>query len=206
MTSQNIVLLLENDSTYNFGELLINPANLDPQLVNTIELFAYGDYSHYVKYKSQYTLLNEKQLVKLIKLTLISLANDFEGHSVEIQRILLENQLETAIKQYVSMRRASVHDGLLQGNETMANALERIIIDMKYHGMIDMKIDQAGQKVNIIKALLLRDSYDDESKLRVLTEDDVANRLTKRAMEGLQQWLDTKIVPLREESKSGHEE
>lgn len=204
--SQNVLLLLENDSTYNFGELLINPASLDPQLVNTIELFAYGDYAHYAKYKSQYTQLNEKQLVKLIKLTLISLANDFEGYSVDIIRILLENQLESAIKQYLSLRSGSVQDGLLQGDETISDALEQIIIDMKYHGTVDMKIDQAGQKVNIIKALVLRDSYVDETKLRVLTDDDVGNRLTKRAMEGLQQWLDTKIVPLREESKSGPEE
>lgn len=199
MTTQYVTSLLEDDTTYNFGEILANSNSLDPQLVNTVELFAYGNYGLYEKYRSQYHQLTKKQLLKLIKLSIISLANDFEGYSVNIDQVLHDQKLESGILQYLSMTSGAFDDEILQVNETSVDGLERIIIDMKYHGLVDVKIDQLGQKLNIVKAIVLRDSYDDESKLRVLTGEDVANRLTGRAIASLQEWLEGTIVPLKEE-------
>lgn len=204
MNDNELSSLLGDHTTYNYAKHLLplsvksDLSDFDVKLLNTLELFSFGDWSHYLKYRDRYIALNSSQILKLIKLSILSLINDYEGYSISLDSITVDEgqyKLGSGIREFLSQ--AKVDD--LITTDT-ANFLEQIIIDLKYDRSVDVKIDDFTNTLIIYEAFTLRDAYSDENyELRVLKKQDIPKRCVSVAINNLNDWLNDKIVPIKEE-------
>lgn len=162
---------LGDDTTYHFASQLDREPS---RLANTIEVFAFGTYSTYLRHQDACVALDPSQVRKLIRLTVLLVVGQNTGHRVPFSHFLEEQQLGHAL---------SV---LGQKNED----LERVLIDMKYEGLIDVKIDEVNETVEVLRAPVARDAYLPEYPLKVMAEEEVLTSVP-RAREYLLEWATT---------------
>lgn len=169
-TVMNIRALLGDPSIYNYKSYLAVEAT--EQERNTIELFAFGEYPHYVKYQPNYIELDNNSLLKLVKLTILSIASKHEGSSV------LQDEFRNAIGPALStFERINEREVLL----------DELFIGMVDQKLLDAKLEDLSSTVWIEKVHTLRDAYAGEP-LRVLSHDDVADKDLGAAVKNLQNW------------------
>ncbi|ABN67463.2 predicted protein [Scheffersomyces stipitis CBS 6054] len=170
--------------------------NVTDQEMNTLELFCFGTFEDYFKYKSSYLDIpsDRELLLKLLRLTVISVSNDYEKFVLNIEQ-LLENK-EYGLAGGLELLKLSDNSGDIE-NELL---FEEVLISMVDDGILSAKVDDENRTIHIVKAHVLRDSYSPAlHSLLVLTEQDVAKRSVAIAAETLSEWYSTKLVPLRQE-------
>lgn len=193
MISANEALeYLFNDTNYNFREFLQEVSTCSSMgsaqvqlIINTVELFAFGDLSHYVKYQEKFIQLPPEALRKLAKLTIISFCNENEGGTVPFD-VLLE-ALKPALPDVSS--------------KDCQEILENVLISMIDEKLIAAQIDERSQRVEFVNSNIRRDAYNSSTYvLRVLDEQhDIPKRSVTTARNILQRWLDEQIVPARQQ-------
>ncbi|PSK35411.1 hypothetical protein C7M61_004658 [Candidozyma pseudohaemuli] len=149
--------------------------------INTLELFAYGNYGSFLRHQGQFLDLLGQLTKKLVQLTLISACNENEGRLVTFETLLKEYSLEQA----------------LEGKE---ENLELLIMEMIDENVLVAKIDERLRSVKFVDSLVLRDAFNERKyALRVLDQEDVRKRSVSEAKAFLQHWLDTKVIPAQAE-------
>ena len=153
ITIQDIPDLLVEPSKINYLKELTHLNNQstneedDDKLLNTLELFAFGNFKQYNKYKSKYIELNEIMINKLIKLTLISINTDFINQIISFDKI---NQIY----------------------DLNIGKIYNILIELNFQNLINIQIDDVQNVLIIKEKKILRDVYNDEYELRILNEDE----------------------------------
>lgn len=187
ISSEEALEYLFDESNYNFRHFLqeVSSGNSTentqvPLIINTVELFAFGNLAHYIKYKQHYVELPQQGVEKLMKLTLVSFCNEYEGTSVPIDELLLALHIEEL--------------------EVHQETLEQLIMSMVDTKLISALVDEKQRSVTFQASYVQRDAYNSSTyKLRVLTEEDVNKRSVTRAKAILQRWVDEYIAPTREQ-------
>lgn len=161
--------------TYHFRPLLEDLAScMDDHkrnVINTVELFAFGLYKLYRKHQPEYLQLLKQGVAKLEMLSVLTVASKNVGNNVPMAEFLGE------------MREGAT-----------VNDLELLLIRMVDSKVLSVSIDEEQQQVAVSDALVLRDAYNPETYvLRVLSESDVAS--TTWATRQLQQWLAQQVAP-----------
>lgn len=151
----------------------------DDKLLNTLELFTFGNFKQYNKYKTKYIELNEIMINKLIKLTLISINTDFINQIISFDKI---NQIY----------------------DLNIGKIYNILIELNFQNLINIQIDDAQNVLIIKEKKILRDVYNDDEddyKLRVLNEDEDlgVTKLVKLSKLKLQNWINEKLNPVKNE-------
>lgn len=184
------LLDLFDDSKYNFVDFLQNVSSCYltetadvQQIINTFELFAFGDWRHYLKYQAKFIHLPSEGVRKLAKLTLISCCNENEGSVLPTKDLV--HSLDLALRE------------LTAGDQE--EALETLLISMVDEGLIDARIDERRKEVHFLTSHVQRDAYNPSTcELRVLDEHtDIPKRSVSLARAALKQWLDQQITPAR---------
>lgn len=194
MSSKEIITkALKDENTYNYAKYLREYAAPEEDIkindiMNTLELFAYGDYQHFLQYEQYYISLDKKLLLKLIQLTILTIAGN-EGQTLKIDQILKDYKLDRAIEHYGEIIQEDISKELF---------FENIIIDMVDESLIEIKFDEIDESIIISRAYVIRDAYDPSYvSLRVLTESDIASKNLANALENLQKWFDKQIKPTK---------
>ncbi|KAH3675890.1 hypothetical protein WICMUC_002460 [Wickerhamomyces mucosus] len=126
--TERILKLLEDENTFGFNEIRLNPEFEqlfagEETLINTVELFCFGDYQDYITNNSHYLNLKSGAIFKLKQLTLISEA-------------LMNNEFS--------------YDHLKEKVHISTNSeLERLIIEAIYSNIIDAKINSHNQLIKV---------------------------------------------------------
>lgn len=168
------------------------------QLFNTLELFTFGNYQQYLKYKEKYIDLDESLLRKLLELTLITI--DFEN-----------------INQIINYQDIKNHYGIEINNNNNNNSnsgmIISLIIKLNFQNLINIKINDVEKKLIIngggnggggdhnIKHVF-RDIYSStyNYKLKVLDElNDINIKSINIAKKFLQNWINERLIPLKNE-------
>lgn len=197
-SKETLVGLLKDANTYNYArDLQLLLAGAEPNAyLNTLELFAYGDYAHYVKYRAQYIALDEDLVLKLVKLTLLSAVNTSENTALSIERLLTGEEF----------RLGEALELIGAATEKLRDSLEEIIIDMVHDKLVDVKIDVKRDFLKVRRAYVLRDAYDNKkTSLLVLKEEDIASRSLQRSIAYISDWLKYSIIPARVDLKEESE-
>lgn len=154
------------------------------KLLNTLELFAFGDIDLYEKYRSYYVNLNFKCFQKLIILTLLTIAENLEGQSIPKSELVKMKKLGDAVKNYETYTQ----------NSSIDLFLERTLIRMSEEKLIEMEIDDVADSVLFRKLLFTRDAYDPRGiRLSVLKKNDIPERDLGLALEKLKNWKVTNL-------------
>lgn len=182
---------------YNYLKYLLQiPSTLetshnDIPLINTLELFTYGDYKHYEKYRAHYVELDTKLTEKLLRLTILSLAMEYENLSVS--RDLVVDELKGALMTLTTNN----NSGTSYDTEL---TLESILMAMVDENIVNVKVDDVQETLEFGNVVKLRDSYSSRyGNLRILTEDDVASRSLDNARQKLELWMETRLKPIKRE-------
>ncbi|RCK56520.1 hypothetical protein Cantr_05323 [Candida viswanathii] len=152
----------------------------DIKLLNTLELFTFGDYDDYVKYKDSYVELDETLLVKLIRLTIISINTDYINQVISFDKVRQEYGI-------------NVREVYL------------IIIELGFQNFVNVQIDDVHNVLVIREKKVLRDVYNDEEySLRVLNEEEDLGdtRLVRLSKLKLQAWIHEKLTPVKNDFES----
>ena len=158
------------------------------KLINTLELFAFGDYLHFLSYQNYYIVLDSVLLIKLIRLTILS-ATMQEGLSIKIDKLLTEYKLGPAIEHYIEITDEAVSKDLI---------FEKICIDMVDDSIIEIKFDDVENTVVIGKTNVIRDSFDNNTTaLRILKEKDISGKNLANALINLQEWFEKSLDPTK---------
>lgn len=183
-TTEQIITRLETPEIYNFRDILDSyiesPAQtgINDQVLNTLELFAYGGCSAYSKSPGKYMNLSEKGKEKLIQLSILSVLNGNVGNYVSF------NDIIRVVNPFI----------------TEPLALESVLITMTDSDTIKVKIDEKKQVLRVVDTPVLRDAYNESTyRLRVLEIEDLMVLLVGRAKQILQKWLDESIAPVQQE-------
>lgn len=185
--------ILRNKEVYNYA---IHLKKLDikesdekaNKLINTLELFAFGDYLHFLSYQNYYIVLDSVLLIKLIRLTILSAAMQ-EGLSIKIDKLLTEYKLGPAIEHYIAITGENVSKDLI---------FEKICIDMVDDSIIDIKFNDIENTVVIGKTNVIRDSFDNNTTaLRILKEKEISGKNLANALINLQEWFEKSLDPTK---------
>lgn len=119
---------LQDATTYGFNEIRLGPAyekalSADRLLLNTIELYCFGDYQYYMDNQPSFLVLNPAALNKLKQLTLISEALKSNCFSYEHLKAKVD-----------------IHSN---------SELERLITESIYNKIIDAKLNSQEQLIKI---------------------------------------------------------
>lgn len=178
---------LFDEANYNFCDFLQEVSCGDaPEndqvllIINTVEVFAFGNLCHYTKYKENLVELPGRGIERLMKLTLVTFCNENEGGSVSF------DDLMGALMPYI---------------EEHEETLQTLLISMVDAKVINALIDEHHRKVYFYASYVQRDAYNASTyKLRVLNEDaDISNRSVSTARGILQQWVNEHIAPARQQ-------
>lgn len=128
MSLENILQVLEDESTFGFGEIRLSTSfkelfKKNEKLYNTINLFSFGSYTDYIGKKEKYIELTEGAIFKLRQLTLMSEALDDNTLSYDL-----------------------LQDKLILGND---QELERLIVESIYSDIIEAKIYSQERYIKI---------------------------------------------------------
>lgn len=176
MTDEQVIALLREPHIFNYASYLEPPVTSDQKLLNTIELFAFGDTAYYERHRSEYITLDEGCLRKLVSLTLFSLLGKNVGNELLISEVLAD----------------LVH---LQSPAE----LEDLLIDLAVSGYVCTRIDQHRGLVLVQEVRVLRDAYNaDNVKLRVFREGELETQSVEWARAVLSKWLESKIGPTKD--------
>lgn len=160
---------LAEPQRYSYFEELIN--NQENPEATILELFAFGNINHYYKYQQQYPQLDEALLNKLIQLTIWERLSENEGSSIAMAAIL--------------------DDGMTKAVENSQD-IESHIINMVDNGIVNVRIDDETQTIQVLDILQVRDVYDEGFyDLKVLKNEDITPILKYR--QDLSQWLNTNV-------------
>lgn len=185
--------ILRNKEVYNY---VIHLKKLDikesdekaNKLINTLELFAFGDYLHFLSYQNYYIVLDSVLLIKLIRLTILSAAMQ-EGLSIKIDKLLTEYKLGPAIEHYIEITGENVSKDLI---------FEKICIDMVDDSIIEIKFNDIENAVVIGKTNVIRDSFDNNTTaLRILKEEEISSKNLANALINLQEWFEKSLDPTK---------
>lgn len=158
------------------------------KLINTLELFAFGDYLHFLSYQNYYIVLDSVLLIKLIRLTILSAAMQ-EGLSIKIDKLLTEYKLGPAIEHYIAITGENVSKDLI---------FEKICIDMVDDSIIEIKFNDIENAVVIGKTNVIRDSFDNNTTaLRILKEKEISGKNLANALINLQEWFEKSLDPTK---------
>lgn len=183
---ESIEQLLIEPNRFNYFEELIKlsqqsseitepPTNHDTnqeinKYLNTIELFAFGDMSHYHRYNDQYITLNNQQLIKLIKLTIWDTLSKHDGGEVNYQHIIDSEYLRDGIEQ-------------LGDNYSM----DMLLLEMNQES-VSIVIDEQQEMIQVKEILKMRDLFDGQMyELRVLSPTDIQS--IEACKNELEEWL-----------------
>lgn len=177
MNSDQVYEILARPDIINYEPFLSQSLATDEKLINTIELFAFGDIQTYIKFKDSFIQVKGRSLEKLVTLSLLSILCENVGNELSMSEILEKLVfLETA------------------------EALENLLIYMVDSDYIDVTIDQQKATVSVNEVFVLRDAYNDQSyTLRVLGENDVRCKSVTWAREVLRKWTKEIVVPNKEQ-------
>lgn len=189
-----ILDLLFKEGIYNYRELLedlcCGHESDDPyfrKTVNTVEIFAFGDYIHYLKNSEACIALQSQGIRKLVKSTLVSVCNVNEGRQLSFDDVIEINSLEQALRQ-------------MGGDTHFHDILQDLLIEMANEGSIEIQIDDATSSFFVNRSYVARDAYNpNKYSLRVLHESDITSRSVPHARKLLLEWLSTKINPAIQE-------
>lgn len=191
--------ILRNKEVYNYvihlRKLSINKDSDEEanKLINTLELFAFGDYLHFLSYQNHYIVLDSVLLIKLIRLTILSAAMQ-EGLSIKIDKLLKEYKIGPAIEHYIEITGKNVSKDLI---------FEKICIDMVDDSIIEIKFNDVEDTVVVGKTNVIRDSYDNNSTaLRILKENDISGKNLANALINLQEWFEKSLDPTKTDMDS----
>lgn len=160
------------------------------KLLNTLELFAFGDYLNFLCYHNHYITLDYLLLIKLIRLTILSAATQ-EGLTIKIDRLLAGYKLGAAIEHYIEITGDNVSKELM---------LEKICIDMVDDSIIEIKFDDVEKTILIGKTNTIRDCFDaNTTVLRVLKEQDISGKNLSNALKSLQGWYEENLDPTKKD-------
>lgn len=160
------------------------------KLVNTLELFAFGDYLNYLSYQSQYITLDYLLLIKLIRLTILSAVRQ-EGLPIKVDKLLTDYKLGMAIEHYIEIT------GDITSKELI---LEKMCIDMVDDSIIEIKFDDVERAITIGKTNAIRDCFDSNTTvLRVLKEQDISDKSLSSALITLQGWYEENLDPTKKD-------
>lgn len=196
MTEIEIVSILKDETRYNYYEIIrdIQRCPYDGSiLVNTLELFAFGNYPHYIKYQAQFIELDSELLLKLIKLTILAMCSENEGSTILTIEMERQYGIESAIRHYYEVIETT------GGDSPACHLLESILFSMIDDCLISIKLDDKDQKIRVIKSHKLRDCYNkNDITLKVLCEEDIP-RNAGTSYAKLEKWLHENIQPTRKE-------
>lgn len=154
------------------------------RFINTVELFAFGDYLHFLAYKESYIKLDDVLLIKLIRLTILSAASQ-EGKTMKVNELLANYKLKNAIEHYIEVT---------DDRRPFEIVFEKICIDMVDESIIEIKFDDIERTILTGKINVIRDCFDSKiTSLRILKEEDVINKNLSNALNHLQEWFQNNI-------------
>lgn len=132
------------DKSYSYlGHLIkIAGSQEDENVINTVELFTFGNLQDYFQFKDQFITLNKSQLTQLLKLSLWDILSENDGKEFDYNELF-----DLGIRQ--ALKDLNEDDFFI----------ELMLLDMK--DAIDIRIDQENNKIIINKVLKLRDVYDE---------------------------------------------
>lgn len=166
--------LLLKPGLYHYASYLSQDIN-DSNLQNTLELFAYGDFKHYIMYREQYIQLDESCIEKLSHLSLFTYLGKNVGNTVSLSDILYDVAFTDSFQ--------VLEDTLM------------LLVDQE---CINVKINQNNNTLLVQEVFVLRDAYSGKIPLRVLSKEDIRFKSVDWARKVLRAWLDDKIKPTRE--------
>ena len=175
MSKDHFVGLLKQRGKFNFLYELVTAGDQlgNGKLANTVELFTFGDWNHYGRYKSRYIELDDELSAKLVDLTLVSMSNQYDNDVISLDDVYAQ---------------FGIRD------------FDTNIIDLVDNNVIDVKIDWANKCLRFGTALTLRDSFDSTMyTLKVLSVDDVLPRSFQHASGRLQSWYNDKLAPVKQD-------
>lgn len=212
---EEALLTLFGDSQYNFVDFLHNVSSCylteSPevrQIINTVELFAFGSWHHYIQYKDHFIQLPREGVTKLAKLTIISICNENEGGSVQITELLgaLEGALKTRDENLETATQGGSMHGRVSNEHQQTNfhvaeqALEELLSSMVDEKLIQARINERTHTVEFLASYIQRDAYNStNTDLHVLTEGDIPKRSVSQARATLQKWVEQHIARAREQ-------
>lgn len=192
--------LLTLDQSISSSSSYTNLTIHQQQLFNTLELFTFGNYQQYLKYKEKYIDLDESLLRKLLELTLITI--DFEN----INQIINYQD----IKNHYGIE---INNNNNNNNNSNSGMIISLIIKLNFQNLINIKINDVEKKLIIngggnggggdhnIKHVF-RDIYSStyNYKLKVLDElNDINIKSINIAKKFLQNWINERLIPLKNE-------
>lgn len=155
--------LLCDSPTVHFREL----HETSTQDTAVAELFAYGNYALYTKYKDQLPEIPPSGRAKLVRLLLLELCQQSEHSAIAVDELLARHSLRDAVT---------------------AEELEAELMKMVDCGLIEAKVDHRSDTVAFERALVPVEVYGG-ARLVLLSNDDVAGRSVDGARSTLQRWL-----------------
>lgn len=200
----DIISTLRDDTRFNYSDVVRKIQQEDnsvphhAHLHNTVELFAFGNYPHYVKYQPHFIDLDKTLLLKLIKLTILAMCSENEGKVILVEDMEREYGLESAIHHYTQVANSSTEVGQYQFSND-CHLLESILFSMIDDSLINIKIDDTCKLIRVVKSFKLRDSYNrNDVKLLVLKEEDIP-RNAGTSYAKLEKWLNENVKPAQTE-------
>ncbi|CAX44628.1 conserved hypothetical protein [Candida dubliniensis CD36] len=182
--------LLTLDQSLSYNELTIH----QQQLFNTLELFTFGNYQQYLKYKDKYIELDGSLLNKLLELTLITINFENINQTINYQDIKDIYGIDI-INNNNNNNHHHHHEKLIS-----------LIIKLNFQKIINIKINDIENKLIINRGIekhLLRDIYNSNKinyKLKILNElNDINIRSVNIAKNYLRNWINEKLIPLKNE-------
>lgn len=166
------------------------------KLINTLELFTFGNYYLYNKYSNNYIQLQDDAALKLLELSIISYVTMHENSTVPIGSFF-DNEL--GINLGVNRLNLSSDDPYV--------FLEKILISMVDKKLIEVMIDNESDSVIIRKTKIIRDAYNLQIvQLMVLLENDLSDININNSKKHLEKWMNDQICSVKEDLGAYDEE
>lgn len=174
---------------FNFVDLCDEADEADRK---TLELFAFGTFETYCKYRDQYERLNGPMTWKLIQLLVLSVVNHHENTSVSIDSVLDQHGVRQGIHWWLQQQLPQLTD--------VYETFDEVIKDMIKQEGIDARIDHENDSIIVREARALRDVYDPTfHHLQVLQPSDISNQSLINALEVLRNWQNNHVEAMAKE-------
>ncbi|EGV66702.1 hypothetical protein CANTEDRAFT_112439 [Yamadazyma tenuis ATCC 10573] len=181
---------LSDKNVYNYFTTLCQlpvEETSDPQIIkllNTLELFAFGNIRHYWQYRANFIDLTREQAIKLVKLSIWDVLSQVAGGTIAMDTITKDPGLVGALTQ-------------IDGHKDVELALEVLLLEMCGESVRTV-IDEVNGTITVVEVTKYRDVYDSRLYgLKVLQPQDIRS-LTYHKQQ-LEQWLGTSVWQVQAE-------
>ncbi|CCE80084.1 Piso0_003182 [Millerozyma farinosa CBS 7064] len=191
---KEITGVLKDPNRYNYLSLILeiqkelNDSSENDKLsyaLNTLELFAFGDFKLFLKYEPQVLKLDSELLLKLINATIITIISNSEGQIIDIQEMMEEWKLNEALSRYAEAIQEAMPLNIL---------LDNVIINLIENQLVDLSIDMVRGKLVVRRTRVIRDSFNPNWYTpRLLSPEDLQDCNIVNSLTYLKEWLNKNV-------------